>query len=1104
MKRVLGWLAGAWFVLFLASAVLAAQAGSTAQISGIVRDSSGAVLPGADVTATQTATGLKRTTVTDENGLYTLPNLPIGPYQLEVNLSGFKSYSQTGLVLQVNSNPAINVELELGQVEETITVQGASPLVETRNTGIGQVIENERILALPLNGRNPVDLIAIAGAAVRPDGNAGSSSSRSMQGGQFVSVAGGQAAGVAYLLDGATHNNPYDNANLPLPFPDALEEFKVETSALSPRNGMHAGAAVNAVTKSGTNQLHGDAFEFFRNHKFNATNRFAATNPDGTRRGDGLNRNQYGGVIGGPISRDKLFFFVGYQGTNIRQTPSDNITFVPTAAMLAGDFTAVASPACNGGRLINGTGQLRAPFESNRINPALFSRAAVNIANRLPATTDPCGRINYPSRSEVDEAQTVGKMDYQWSNDHSLFGRYMATSYKTPPPFRLIDNVLTTRIGGRNNLAQSFTFGDNYILSTQAVNAFRFAFNRTAIHRTSEDFFSAPEMGVNIFSYMPHYMLLTVTGAFELGGGTELESTFRTNTFQVGDDLTIVRGNHQLAFGGSVARWESTSLANVRSPGNFSFDGNATGLGLTDFLMGRPNQFIQSGPNNLFMRQWYVGLYAQDSWTISANKTLNYGLRWEPFFPQQVGNGAVYNFDIERFRQGIRSTVLRNAPPGFTYPGDEGFPNSDAGMNKRWTNFAPRVGFAWDLTGDGRMSVRSSYGVSYDFVNGQYHLNTAVAPPWGSDVRIQSPVGGLDNPYLGYPGGNPFPLPFDANAGARAPADVRFVAGGNYLAVDPNIHPTTVQSYNVSFQRQFGTNWLASAAYIGSYTTHLWNMKALNYGVFGPGATNANLQQRRILSRQDPVNGPLIANLDAHDDSGWERYNGMLLSVQRRAGRGVTVSGNYTLSECIGLPTQLGQLPNVGTGWSDPNNPEFDKGHCELDRRHIFNVTAGYQTPEFSGPVLRRLASDWRVSGIVRASSGAALNITTGQDRALNGIVTPQRVNQVLGNPYGDKTLANYLNARAFEQPALGTLGNYVRNSIYGPSRWSVDLVVAKVVRVTQNQSLELRVEAFNATNNILPGPMNSPVTNFSSATFGQILSAGDPRIMQFGVKYAF
>src|SRR5436309_1962256 len=402
MKCGLRGLLGCVFVLFLTSASVNAQAGATAQISGTVKDSSGGILPGADVTATQTDTGFKRTVITDGTGGYTLTNLPIGPYKLDVNLQGFKAYSRTGIVLQVNSSATVKVELWLGAVEETVLVQAESPMIETRNMGVGQVMDNKRIQELPLNGRNPADLLQYLPAAVpQPQLNASSRSFGGSQGGLAYAIAGGQSYGVAYLLDGATHNNPYDNLNLPMPFPDALQEFRVETSALTAQNGMHAGAAVNAVTKSGTNQPHGDLFEFLRHHSVNATNPFNAKNADGSRKDDGLKRNQYGGTIGGPIRTDRLFFFFGYQGTNTTVNPTDNRAFVPTAAMLAGDFTAFASPACNAGVQRN----LLAPFAGNRVSPELFSKAALNITARLPTTTDPCGLVQYGLPSQTDEGQ---------------------------------------------------------------------------------------------------------------------------------------------------------------------------------------------------------------------------------------------------------------------------------------------------------------------------------------------------------------------------------------------------------------------------------------------------------------------------------------------------------------------------------------------------------------------------------------------------------------------------------------------------------------------------------------------------------------------------
>ena len=362
-----------------------AQAGATAQITGTVRDSSGGVLPGVDVAATQTQTNFSRSTVTDENGNYTLPNLPVGPYRLQAMLSGFRTFVQTGITLTVNASPQIAVEMALGELSETVSVEASAPLVETRSPSLGQVMDNERIEELPLNGRNATDLIALAPAAVpQPQLNA---TSRSMQGGQAFSVAGGQGFGVAYLLDGATHNNPYDNLNLPLPFPDALQEFRLETSSTTANAGMHSGASVNAVTKSGTNLFHGDLFEFFRNHRFNATNPFNARDPvTGERQGDGLDRNQYGGTFSGPIVTDKVFFFGAYQGTRIRETPSDLFAFVPTAAMLAGDFTAYASAACNGGTARTLTRAILGPATRSALRASALRRSRSRRSCRRPPT----------------------------------------------------------------------------------------------------------------------------------------------------------------------------------------------------------------------------------------------------------------------------------------------------------------------------------------------------------------------------------------------------------------------------------------------------------------------------------------------------------------------------------------------------------------------------------------------------------------------------------------------------------------------------------------------------------------------------------------------
>src|SRR6476659_7532906 len=306
MKPFLTMLVG---VLVLLTTTSASAQLSTAQLSGRVTDESGAVLPGVTVTATQTDTGLTRNVTTDASGTYVLPNLPTGPYRLEASLQGFRTFARTGIVLQVAATPVINVVLAIGNLQETVSVEAAAPLVDVKSAGISDVVDNERIVELPLQGRQVTDLIVLAGAAVQT----GVVGTRNFSGGVNISVAGGVPTGVGYLLDGATHNSPQSNVNLPMPFPDALQEFRVQTSGLSAQNGMHAAASVNAVTKSGTNNFHGVGFEFLRDHRLNATSPFAAIGKDGKRQDDGLRRNQFGGTIGGPVARDKLFFFGGYQ-----------------------------------------------------------------------------------------------------------------------------------------------------------------------------------------------------------------------------------------------------------------------------------------------------------------------------------------------------------------------------------------------------------------------------------------------------------------------------------------------------------------------------------------------------------------------------------------------------------------------------------------------------------------------------------------------------------------------------------------------------------------------------------------------------------------------
>jgi hypothetical protein len=1071
-------------VVLLSFTAASAQSVSTAQINGAIRDEGGLALPGVTVNVTQTDTGLTRSVVTDETGSYILQNLPIGPYRLEAALQGFRTYVQTGIVLQVNANPTLNVTLQLGQLEETITVEASAALVETRNPGIGQVVTNEQVVELPLNGRQLTQLILTAGMATSGAGPGNALATPRSYPTITITVAGGLANGMTYILDGGNHNDPYNNLNLPLPFPDAMQEFKVETSALPAQYGHHAAAAVNAVTKSGTNVVHGSGFAFMRDSSLNAKNAFAAIGPDGKRKDDGLRRDQFGGTLGGPIVSGKLFYFGGYQGTRVDVTPSTFFSFVPTAQMLAGDFSTITSPACNAGRTI----ALRAPFVNNRVDPALFSRVALNVTSRLPKTTDPCGRVDYARKQHSFENIGIGRIDYQLSDDHTLFGRYQLADYRTEADYDP-DNILAYSASPQYDTVNSLVLGDTYLLGSNAVSSFRLTVNTADIRKPWIPFFDAQEMGVrNIANMMPGHMRVGVSGGFTIGGSGPGSSNTPTRSFQLVEDLSFVRGAHQIGVGGSFVRQGIDAESYVNAAGNFTFTGAITGLGFGDFLLGRPNTLQQGMVYRLYDRSTYFGSYIQDAWRASSRLTINAGLRWEPYLPFTEELGQFSHFDLEQWGSGVRSTVYKNAPKGVIFSGDPGYPGKAAG-EKQLANFAPRVSAAWDVRGDGRMTMRSAWGRFYDLPHLYMFLGFAVAPPLGSVVTVNG--ASFEDPYANVVGGNPFPLTANPN--------MTFPQFANWLTFPLDMKPWYSDQWNVSLQRQLGASWAVSANYVNARGHNLPVGDNLNPAVYGPGATVANTNQRRKLSLEDPQQGQYYGLVIAVKPIGTSAYDALLLSVQRRAARGLTISSNYTLSTCttdlVNYEPAMAGRPLV-----KPGDLAYDRGSCgPSDRRHVANLSTVYQLPELASGGLGLLANDWQVSAIVRAQSGNFFEVTTGVDNALNGQGN-QRPNQIMSDPYL-KDGYQWLNPAAFQAPAPGEFGNTPIHAYEGPGTFNVDMGLTRSFRIGGERQIQLRAEVFNLLNNV---QLNNPVSSLNNSNFGIITSANDPRIVQLALKYVF
>ena len=1085
--------------LLLAVSVHApALAQSSASIGGTVRDSGGGVLPGASITAFQTDTGLTRTVVSDEAGGYVITNLPVGPYRLEFALQGFRTAVQTGIVLQVNSNPTINAALSLGELTETIQVEAAAPLIETRNPSIGMVVENERVLELPLNGRQTLDLVYLTGMAA-PSGTLSGARGGTPGPGSpgTIAVAGGLPNGTAYILDGSNHNDPYNNGAMPFPFPEALQEFRVETSALAAQYGYHSAAVVNAVTKSGTNTIHGSLFEFLRDDSMNATDPFATLGPDGKRRSDGLNRNQYGGSFGGPVVRDRLFYFAAYQHTRVRRVPTSSFQFVPTPAMLTGDFTAFAAPACQSGRQLS----LRTPFAGNRVDPALFSPASLKLVSLLGASADnPCGQVFFDRVDNSDEHVFTTKIDYALSGSHTLFGRLQYNKYDSPTDYDGTTAMSFSQSAFRNRV-YSLAVGDTTLFGNNIVNAFRATLNRGNYGKTYSPLFDYEDLGVRATPVMPDYMRLSVTGGFSIDPPGALPTLTPTWTYQFADDLSIVRGAHQFGFGADYIhnKYESSSL--LAAGGNTTFTGAFTGAGLADFLLGRAASFSAGTPTGVYAQNHYIGLYAQDNWRMSSNVTLNAGLRWEPYFPVYSAEGRFTRFDRARFDQGLKSTVFPNAPAGLVFPGDDAMPGKSIAHNQLG-NFAPRAGVIVDPGGDGRESVRASYGRLYDLPHLQQFTGQAQMAPWGNSSTVTNMPRGWDDPWSASPGGDPIPSVIDGPNRNSV-----FPLFSNYTSYPLDLPATVTDQWNVSYQRQVSTDWMVSVNYLGNVIHNVWYSDQINPAVFGPGATTANTNQRRVLFQQNPAEGQYYASVQEVRADGTSNYHALLLQTQRRRANGFSLQAAYTFSRCVTDRWNTG--PGVdGFSVMMPGNPEADRARCANSPAHNLNSSVVYLVPEVGTGAVAALTRGWQISGILSARSGGYYTVNIGSDVALSGQccgasgAPQQRMNQVADDPFmPNRSFAQWLNPAAFQRPADGTYGTMPLDAIQASHRWNVDAALSRSFGRGTRQ-VQLRLEAFNLLNTVTPG---NPNTTFTSSDFGRVTSiAGAPRVLQLGIKYQF
>ncbi len=1043
---------------------------TTGAITGVVRDTGGGVIHGVTVKAIHSATATEYTTVSDEAGLYALRGLAPGTYTVVGELSGFQTFKHPDVLVRVNEDIRLDVAMQVGAITETVTVSGQARTVDTVSGTLKTVVDQERIERLPLNGRNPTQLMQLV-AGVLPD-RSDLTSGATYPGVRPVSSSGARGNATNYVLDGGSNNDHYSNAPNPMPNPDALQEFSVQTNSFSAEYGRNVGAIVNAVTRAGTNEYHGLGFGYFRHYKFNANN-FFTPGVD-----DGLKRSQYGGTFGGPIARNRTFFFGSYQGTNEKRRPTQRSSLVPSAAMRAGDFSAIPRAVRN-----PFTGQ---PFPNNQVPTSLFSPAAVKIVDEWLPLPNPVGNDNpltlrFPQPMEASDHQYLGRVDHTFTDNHRAYGRFWVSRASTPPVLET-GNILTSAFGRtwQNTVA---AFNDTYLLGPNLLNNLVVTFNRT----NNRNFQIYPPdystLGINVYNDSTPQWVFNVSGYFGINSGDT--NTFLRNEFQFVDTVRWTKGRHEVAAGVDYSYGQGDIVNNFRANGRFTFSNAApfSGDALVDFFLGKFSSFEQAIGEYKNTRMHFFATFIQDTFRVNRQLTLNLGLRWDPFFPYTDVNNR-----LACYRPGEKSQVYVNAPVGIVYPGDPACP--DGGYETSWSDFGPRVGVAYDPFGDGKSSVRAGYGMYYDRPNTISTNSPANQGPFGTLVSFPGDaVNNMADPYAGRV--NPFPAdPFNV------PSDVQFFLPHSAFSYDPNLQNGRLQSWNVTVEREILPTYLVRVGYAGSYGDRLAMGRELNPAIYAPGATTATTQQRRPLF-------PAFNTITSIESTGRSTYHSLQLTLDKRLSKGFSVLSSYTLSKNM---DHAGEAKQTGVTQTNPFDLEFDWGPSNADRRHRFVSSFLWQVPgAFSNPIASGALSGWSLTGIVALQTGVGLSVTSGVDNARSG--TGGQRADISGDPDlpDDRTnqekILSWFNTSVYSPNALGTFGNAGRNHLRGPGSKNVDLGLHKTFATGGDTRIQVRIEAFNVFNWTNLG---NPNTSQNSSNFGRITSAASSRVMQGALRVSF
>src|SRR6266567_1067501 len=1104
-------------VTLLVWATATAQAQQiTGSIAGTVNDEQGAVITNATVMATNAETGYKRTATTESNGAYNIQYLPVGRYTVEVDAPGFKKFVQQNLVLTVDKTVTLSVALSIGTESQTITVTEAPPLVDTSTAELGRTIEPSEIIGLPLVNRN-----AYAELSLTPGVQSNSASAQSNPSGTpnfvignpstQVVVNGGIDGGVplvAYYLDGGINMTGLRNYGNPLPNPDALQEFRVETNNFSAQYGRMSGAVVTAITRSGTNQLHGSLFEFNRNTALNSYPWNAPLNPlTHTPINAPYHRNQFGGTFGGPVKKDKAFFFFSYGG--LRQVVGQLLSgaIVPTAAERLGDFTAdtykVYQPGTYNSKAKTGTqeaGTNSSPNcqtpKPNCVRSSDLDPTSANLMNKdipLPnaANNNYVGFFTGPTNQD----EYLSKFDQVVSDkDH------VAASY-----FYL--KSTQNAYGGGNipfTVNQSYAkqtvlnISDIHSMSGTTANQAWFTFTRVAGGRANLPSVGMDDLGSSFTTQGPKTLPQLAISGYINAGGALAGPVSNTTFLSLRDMVSMTKGKHTLNFGGEWSLEKDAIIGNLYNFGVFNFATSAptsTGNALADFVTGQVSTMEQDTPYHSLMSGWYYAAFLQDTYRLTPHITLNVGLRYDlQLSPVESTNLTA------TFVPGTQSTKVPSAPLGMLFPGDPGVPRGIA--DTRWHHVSPRVGIAWDPFGDGKTAIRAAGGVFYGSVSGNEWNQPANAQPFAIRQTFNS-ITSFSNVYgnkASFPNGDPFPYHYD-------PSSPRFLTDASIETISEDYQWPLVYQLNAAVQRQLPHNVSATVAYVGTLSHHLPFMIDRNYAPYAPGASTS---QASIDARRPYNNNRTLGQVTYGESNETASYHSLQISASRPLTHNLMLNGFYVFSHSFQSVNEsaIGQATA-----QDFDNLWEERGPTDNDRRHVASISGMWNINFYKGSnlLMKQVVNGWTISPIVSLQSGAPFSITTGSNKNFDS-ANDSRPDLVPGvkaflDPHRSRSAvaAAWFNTAAFTANGPGVTGgigpggadgNAPRDYLRGPGYRDIDLGLLRDFHIGDRWMFQLRGEATNAFNFV---SLNNPTANLSSGNDGKISSAASPRLIQVG-----